>query len=237
MKIAICDDEQVQIELLSEYVREWCREKNEPYILKTFLSAEEFLFEYEDSKDYHILLLDIRMKYMNGMELAKRLREVKEEIQIIFITGMRDYVFEGYAVDAVSYFIKPIKKSELMKCLNRAVERCRKEEKALLIEDSGEISKVKISDIYYIDSDGHDTYIHTRDIEIRNRIGIKKMEEELVPFGFFRAHRSYLVNIARIEKITKQEVTVENAVKLPIARGKWEELNKIYLDFYRKRLN
>lgn len=237
MKIAICDDEQVQIEVLSKYVKDWCRDKDEPCILKTFLSAEEFLFEYEDSKDYHILLLDIQMKEMNGMELAKKLRSGKEEVQIIFITGVKDYVFDGYAVDAVSYLLKPIKASELMKCLNRAFEKCKKEEKTLLIEDNGEISKVKIFDIYYVDSNGHDTYIHLRDIELRNRIGIKKMEEKLVLFGFFRIHRSYLVNIARIERITKQEVAIDNGFKLPIARGKWEELNRVYLDFYRKKLS
>lgn len=225
MKFAICDDEIAQLELLTKLVREWCILINEPCKIRTFQSAESFMFSYEDDSDYDLLLLDIQMKEMNGMELANKLRARKEEVQILFITGISDYVFAGYAVNAVSYLMKPVQEKALHECLLRVYDRIHKEVPYLLCEDKGETRKIRISDICYVESAGHNTYLHVGEMEYRSKVGIQELSKQLEACGFYRLHRSYLVSIAKLESIGKSEVVLEGGCKIPIARGKWEGID------------
>ena len=107
-KIAICDDNPTDIEYVSSIVNTWALAQNHLVKIQTFPSAEAFLFQYAEEKDYDILLLDIEMGEMNGVELAKQIRKSKKPVQIIFITGFPDFMAEGYDVSALHYLMKPI---------------------------------------------------------------------------------------------------------------------------------
>ena len=107
-KIAICDDEQNQIEYITSIVASWSAHEGHSCEIRTFASAEAFLFEYEEDKAYDILLLDVEMKNMNGIELAKRIRKDNNRAEIIFITSHFEFVSEGYEVDALHYLIEPV---------------------------------------------------------------------------------------------------------------------------------
>ena len=100
-RIAICDDEQPQIEYLTSIVKEWSKANDYVCETRTFPSAEAFLFAYEDDKEYDILLLDVEMKNITGVDLAKCIRQENETVQIVFVTGYADYISEGYEVDAL----------------------------------------------------------------------------------------------------------------------------------------
>ena len=95
-KIAVCDDEEQQIQYLAALARDWANGSGKKAVIRPFFSAEEFLFQYEDEKDYDVLLLDIEMGNTNGVELAKRIREENDAVQIVFITGYPDFIAEGY---------------------------------------------------------------------------------------------------------------------------------------------
>ncbi|MCI9677187.1 MAG: response regulator [Lachnospiraceae bacterium] len=99
-KIAICDDEQNQIEYISSIVSMWEKQLGCVCDISTFHSAEAFLFDYWEDRTYDILLLDVEMKNMNGIELAKRIRKNNNRVEIIFITSHFEFVGEGYEVDA-----------------------------------------------------------------------------------------------------------------------------------------
>lgn len=236
MKFAICDDENIELELLSKYITKWCYDRKEICEIHTFISSENFLFSYEDKNDYDLLLLDIQMKDMNGVELAKKLRAKNDEIPIIFITGISDYVFSGYEVNALFYLMKPVKEDILKECLDKAYQKIQTAPQCLICEEKGTFSKVRISDILYIESAGHDSIIYSKSMEYKSRTGIQKLSEELSSFGFYRTHRSYLVNISKIERIGKTELVVDSGDKIPIARGKWESLNQAFLEYYRREL-
>lgn len=122
-KIAICDDEQNQIEYITSIVASWSTHKGYSCEIRTFASAEAFLFEYEENKVYDILLLDVEMKNMNGIELAKRIRKDNNRAEIIFITSHFEFVGEGYEVDALHYLIKPISEEKLTQVLTKAAEK------------------------------------------------------------------------------------------------------------------
>lgn len=236
MKIGICDDESSLLSLLTKYVEEWCDLKEIECEIDTYPSAEAFLFAYEDIVHYDLLLLDIQMQEMNGMELAKKLRSRKEEVSILFITGVKEYVFDGYSVDAISYLLKPVQKDRLMECLDKAYTKINSTTPYILLEMKGYISKVKVTDIFFVESDLHNTSFKTVGGTIKNGKGIQLLEEELVPLGFYRPHRSFLINLAKVEKIAKKDIYLEDGSIIPIARGRWEDLNLAYLAYHRKSL-
>lgn len=233
MKVAICDDEEVQCELLKSYLREWSTESKVSCQIHAYPSAEAFLFEYEVIKGYQVLFLDIQMKNISGMELAKQLRALGEDVCIIFVTGNTEYVFQGYGVQALDFIVKPITKERLFEVLDKAYEKCKKEELYLLVESDGSTHKVKQREICSIESSKHDTLIHRLEGTLLCKKGISSVKEMLDEKHFYQCHRSYVVNVTCISSISKKEVITEDGKCIPIARGKWESLNKAYLDFYR----
>ena len=236
MKIAICDDDSLQLKLLAEYCKRWSKATSTRIEIITYPSAEAFLFAYEDGLKFDILLLDIEMKDISGMDLAKELRNLNDDITIIFITGIKDYVFEGYHVQALDYILKPVKEQQLNSALNIALENSALKEPFILIESDGQVIKVKEKYICYIESMGHNTIIHTYAKKFESKKSISSFEKELNASLFYRCHRCYLVNVAKIESISKTELNLEGNFIIPIARGKWEPLNKSFLNYYRSSL-
>lgn len=237
LHIAICDDEPIQLSLLKSLVTDWAKLANTELQIDSCQSADQFLFLWEEKKDIDILLLDIEMPGMSGISLAHRLRSIGEDLQILFVTGIADHVLEGYDVDAVSYLLKPVKKERLFACLDRAKNRCGHKAPELVLETAGEVVKVKLMDICYLESLAHDTIVYCVNMPeaIRCKTGIAQMQQKLhrESGSFFKMHRSYLINLAHVERITRKEVEMETGDILPIARGKWEELNRAYLNYYR----
>ena len=216
---AICDDEPAQARLLSQLVSGWCAGQGEACQITCYPSAEALLFAWEDEPSADILLLDILMGQMNGMELARRLRQRRERLQILFITGTPDFVFAGYGVEAVSYLMKPVKEEELFRCLALAQSRLARQEPEVLVEAGDVCRRVPLAEISYLES----------------RKGIQAWEDALVGGGFFRLHRSYLICLDHVAAITKTAVEMDSGIRLPIPRGKWEAVNRACLDRFRGR--
>lgn len=241
MKIVICDDEKTEVSLLHQYVTEWARNSGQEITIDCCYNGEQFFFLWEEKKDTDILLLDIEMPGIDGMALARKLREQGEQLQIIFITGVADYVWQGYEVDAVSYLLKPVKLQPLYKALDRAAAKCAQTEPVLVVDAAGEICKTTYKNICFLESAGHETLIYTTSSNnvLRSKTGIQQLELTLQEKSrlFYRMHRSYLVNLTHIERITRREVVMDNGAVLPIARGKWEALNQAYLHYFRGSMN
>ena len=119
-RVAICEDEKVILDFESSLVKDWAAGASCPLELDTYISSEQFLFESEDKAPYDVLIFDIQMKNMNGMELAKTLRRRGCDSVIIFVTGVPDYAIEGYEVGAVRYILKPVKTEVLKGLLDSA---------------------------------------------------------------------------------------------------------------------
>lgn len=233
MKIAICDDEQVQLELLKKYVEEWGTFRSISLQFMLFESAEAFLFQWEEDKSYDLLILDIEMGRMNGMELAMKLREQRERLPILFVTGFEQYMPFGYEVDALHYLLKPIQKDKLFSVLDRAAVSRPPEEREVFQTEEGVIS-LPISDIWYFEARGHSCILRTENASYTLRMGISAVREK---FGhrscFASCHRSYLVNLKHISAIEKTEAVLDDRTRLPVSRGALKELNHAFISFYR----
>ena len=235
MEIAICDDEKLQLELLKKYCTIWLSNNGIQAKITTYSSSEAFLFEYEDCKKFDILLLDIQMKELNGIDLAKKLREIGDNVSIIFITGVKDYVFEGYNVQAIDYILKPVDEKKFEVALNRAYKNTQKIDPFIVVQIDNELIKLKEKDIQYIESIRHNTFFYTTNGTYQVKKGISAVENELTEKFFYKCHRSYIINILHIDSISKNDVKINNTI-IPIARGKWDDLNKAFLNFYRGEL-
>lgn len=224
-KIGICDDEAAEQEYVSGLVEKWASGRE--VTVKTFPSAESFLFQYEEEKDFDILLLDIEMDKMDGVELARRVRKDNEGVQIIFITGYTEYISEGYEVAALHYLVKPVKEEKLFSVLDRAAHNLKKNEKVLVLSHGGEVLRVPLLTIRYLEVQQNYVTVHAaEDVTVKKTLG--EFEKELDQ-RFYRLGRSFIVNLTQIYKITKKEVFLKDGAILPLPRGQYEALNRAFI--------
>jgi len=223
-KIAICDDNNTDSRYIAELVSLWARQHNLLVQPDTFPSAEAFLFHYAEHKDYDILLLDVEMGQMDGVTMAKTIRKENETIQIIFITGYSDYISEGYEVSALHYLMKPVKQDKLFEVLNRAIEKISKNERILYLDIDREMVCVPFHEIRYLEVRQNYVTIHSK-----QNYTVKKTLSEFeadLDERFFRAGRSFLINLTYIQKVTRKEVWLTDNTVIPLSRGLYESLNR-----------
>ena len=133
LKIAICDDDGSQRDYLAETVLAWAKKNRHLAELLPYANAKAFLFAYEQEKDFDILLLDVEMPDISGIELAKAVRRENQSVQIIFITGFYEYFSDGFDVSALHYLIKPVDAAKLCPVLDRAVANLAYRERRVLV--------------------------------------------------------------------------------------------------------
>lgn len=231
LNIAICDDEQAALRHLETAVSAWARAGGHRASVHTFPSAEAFLFACGEDRSFDLLLLDVEMKAISGIELAKRLRREGCRAEILFITSHFELCGEGYEVDALHYLIKPVAPDKLTAVLDRAAERLAQEPPFLLLTAGGETVKVWEPDILYVESMLHYLSIVTKEGEYRIKGNLTAMEEKLSG-GFYRCHRSYLVSLCHIIRISRTAVTVTGGRELPLARGKYDDINRAFIAYH-----
>lgn len=238
MKIAVCDDEREIREEIAQKVRRFLPEAE----VCLFENAEHFLTE-KSMPD--ILFLDIKMHGMNGMELAAKLRRQGENVTIIFLTALEEYVYRAFDVGAFHYLLKPIDSAKFYEILERASaeRRCRAEspktgagpeEAGLIIKNKARTQKVYLSEILYL--------------EIFNRkVTLHKMQETIEFYGrltelegrlggdFVRCHRAYIVNLRYVRCYDAAGITLENGESVLMAKTKYAGFVNRYMDYIRKR--
>lgn len=227
-RVAICDDDRDELNALRSLAEKWGRISGRPCQVSVFSSAEAFLFAYEEDKQWDILLLDVEMAGMSGISLARRIRRDNLRAEVIFITSHFEFVSEGYEVDALHYLTKPVPEDKLMEVLDKAGERLAVQPPHLVIACGGESVKLYEADILYVESFRHYISIHTMNHEYKIKENISAFEERLKG-GFFRIHRSYLANLRYIIRISRVSVTMEGGTELPLARGRYDEVNRAFI--------
>ena len=220
-QIAVCDDEADQAQKLTALVKAWAEKRGVFASVQLFPSAEAFLFETGGEKRFDILLLDVEMRGVSGIELAKRIRRNDKRAEIIFVTAHAEFIGEGYEVDALHYLIKPVGEEKLSAVLDRATQRLAEDAPSIVIACEGEVIKLPERDILYIESFAHYLSIHTHGGEYRIKDRISSFEKKLSA-RFFRIHRSYIVSLSCVARLSRTAVITEDGVSLPLARGLYD---------------
>ena len=227
-QIAICDDDETQLQLLHSLVSLWSRRSGHPCEIHSFPSGEAFLFAFDENSCYDILLLDIEMDGISGIGLARHIRRERHRAEIIFITSHFEFISEGYEVDALHYLTKPVPEEKLAQVLDKAVSRLSVEPPSLVITCEDETVRLYEKDILYAEAFLHYLSIHTVKKEYRIRENISSFEKRLSD-DFFRVHRSYLISLKHVVGISRTSVTLEGNVELPLARGKYDAVNRAFI--------
>ncbi|MCX4305917.1 MAG: LytTR family DNA-binding domain-containing protein [Acetatifactor sp.] len=230
VKICICDDSSEERIIINALVREWSRRSGTDVSVSEFPTAEAFLFEYEELVP-DLVLLDIEMPGMNGVELAKRLRERNKLIQIVFITGFSEYIAEGYEVAALHYLLKPVSPEKLFSTLDRALERQEIDGRKIVFQTSVETVQLLLYEIRYIEVIKNYITIYAKDSYTVKRT-LKEIEKELDE-RFLKVGRSYIVNLHFVSRVTRSEIFLRGGGSVPLPRGAYETVNRAIINLKR----
>lgn len=229
MRFAVCDDEAEIRRDISDRIAALCPGAS----VTEFSSGGELL---EGAGSFDIIFLDIGMDGLDGMQTAKKLREDGCRAAIIFVTAFEDRVFDAFDVGAFNFLVKPVSAQKITEVLKKAIDS-RTEPAATVTSDrfiavkSGGVStKLALSEIMYAEVFDRILILHTVSgkVEYRGRLNeFEKCTDET----FFRTHRSYLINLRYVERYTSSEVTMENGDCVLLAKQRYGELVKAYLQY------
>ncbi len=231
-RIAVCDDEQSQLQNLTKKLSLYAEAHHASFHIDTYPSAEAFLFAFEENRNIDLLLLDIEMAEMNGIELAKKVRADNETIQICFITGYPDYMNQGYDVEALHYLIKPVSTDKLFEVLDRFMKAMETQPRFFLFSVGKEVVRLYEKELFYGEAQGHYIVLYTKQGELKLRMIMPELEKQLGE-GFFRASRSFVVNLRYVTRITKTDIVLEDGTAVPLGKGLFDQANTALITFLR----
>lgn len=231
---AICENEPVQAEWLQTLLEEYAEIRGYNLLISVWESAEAFLFQYVENKQVDVILLDIQMHEMNGMEMARQLRQKNDKTSLIFITGMTEHIGEGYGVEAVDYLIKPVKKETLFQVLDRTFNRIPKSPTYILIEQDDEQLKIALEDILTIEVEGRELMVKTNDQVIHLKQPLQEFMSKLNPDQFIQPYRNVVVNCERIKRVKKGELLMDDDSVVPISRRNQKKIVSAFVNYFRK---
>ncbi len=231
MKIAIVDDEKEVRNTLEEYIRRFSRESSVKMETAAFSSGDSLMEHYK--MIYDIIIFDIDMPGTNGMDTARKLRELDSRVTIIFITNVAQYAINGYEVGAVDYIIKPISYYDFSMKFHRTVAKAaQQKEHTIMIDTMEGLRRLKVSSVIYVDVLSHYLHFHTGKNVYTARGSMKDLENELSMYDFVRVHKSYLVNMKYVDEIQPKEILAADE-RIPLGRGYKESVMQAYMRYVR----
>ena len=235
LNIAVVDDEQVHRDILMKYIEEWKAREGVDAQVEDFPSGEAFYFSWCGDQRWDVLFLDICMEGETaGVMLARKLREKKRAIVIIFTTGIPDYMQEGFEVEALHYLLKPIKREKVWECLEKCVARKAEDTRSILLPTEEGLIKTDAEGILYGEAVGHYCELVCLTETLSLKLGIREAAQRLEGHGdFLFCHRSYLVNLRRIAKIGKQDILMDNGGIVPVSRRMYGAVNEAFMKLFR----
>ena len=234
IRIAICDDEKNMSDNIRAMVSAFfCRENMETVILQ-FSCGIELL---DCDKNIDILFLDIHMKDMDGMETARRLRERRFQGFLIFITILKEMVFQSFEVQAYDYLLKPIDGKQFQKTMERLLASIRNNGKTnLLIQKGYESSIISFGDIIFCEIIDRKVYLHLLSSEVIDYYDRIEHLETKLDGRFFRCHRSFLINMQHLKSYKNATAYMEGGKEIPVSRLRSKEFSQVVLRYMKNRI-
>ncbi len=216
IKIAVCDDEPVMCECLEQMIASRLKQWDEAFRITCCTNAVQFFY---GPIDYDLIFLDIQMPNLNGVELAKQLREKGFEGVLIFVTVLKECMLDAFEVEAMDYLCKPVDGQRLERALKRSLKRLRrKDERYLTIHTMNWCRNVKLKDIYYCEVVNRKIYVHLKDGVLEYYGRIREVEQQTAP-EFIRCHRSFLVNPDHLSEYRDGQAVLENGERVPVSKN------------------
>lgn len=217
IRIGVVEDDPLARKLVLDYVARFSKESKEVFTISVFEDGQQIIERY--TPVYDILLLDIEMNGMDGMETARRIRECDESVVIVFITAAPQYAISGYEVQALSYLLKPVPWFAFKQELKRSIDMVRRRVgESMLVETRSQQLRLELSHVVYLESIRHTIIIHTLSAKLSMSSTLKELEEQLKDHDFFRSNACYLVNLGHVTAVEEQDCVMSNGERLRISR-------------------
>lgn len=220
----VCEDEGAQRKIIISYLKEIFKAIPMTYEILEFETGEQLIEHYPTQSE--LIFLDIQMGQLSGIDTAKQIRTFDEEVEIILITGLVEYMQEGYEIGAKRYLVKPVQYSDFVRHVQPCIEAIlRKKENYIWIRSGYNEYKIRIDTINYIETNDRKVSVYTKQTHYDTYMSMGSLEKELEKEGFFRCHKSFLVNLRCIERIGKDFVTVSDT-QIGVSRLKMKNLRE-----------
>lgn len=232
LRIAVCEDEKSMGEYLKQLIERGIADRKDCRI-ELFSSGEELL---KKGKGFDIYFLDIDLKGMSGIDMAKSLRQ-KSEAVIVFVTALKEYVFDAFDVQAFQYLLKPIDEEKFSRVLGQAVAECQPEKYAepLVVRVKGLYRNIPKESILYAENEGRKIVLHLADEQISYYAKMSELEE-MLGNDFFRCHRGYLVNLNAVKGYDTGNIQIKNGETILMAKQKYSAFVDVYMEFLRRQV-
>ncbi len=232
MKIAICDDDHRDLLLIASLLKSYRHDRRAELFYESFQNATELLASMENS-DYDVLLLDVLMPGVSGMQAAHEIREHNSQMEIVFLTSSPEFAVESYGVRAYHYLLKPVSEDKLFPILDRLMDNFKKPEDALRVKTKSSVFSLPYRKIEYMEVNTKTLYFYLTDGGKREISGcLADFEWALLKrSGFMKVHRSYLVNLQWVQELHQRELVTVTGRRVPVARTAYHQVRTAYTQF------
>ncbi len=232
LRIAICDDENTFLTQIYSTLSAWHYNTSQ-FFIETFNNGDSLLKSHAKSP-YDIILLDVLMPMFNGIEVAREIRKHDTSVKIVFLTSSPEYAVDSYTVKAANYLLKPIDSKKLYQCLEVVCnELLEDNQKVIHIRCTNAVHKISLYDIEYVEAQNKHTLFTLRDNQLLESIELLSFYSEKLTLtdGFFKCHRSYIVNINHIDSYTTKEIRMRSGYRIPISRKYQSDFENTYFSY------
>lgn len=233
INIAICDDTKEDVEIISTYISKKVTTSNIAFKINIFSDGEDYIDQVNSCREtYDIVFLDIYMKFSNGIEIARKIREFDKECKIIFITSSKEHAIDSYDVRALHYILKPINEEKLGLAIEMAIEGLNNENKQIVIKNKKGSYRIILKDILYAESNARvvNTYLKSGEV-ISFYSKLKDFIENIHDDRFLKCHKSFVVNMDYILKIENNFIYMSGNIKIPISTSNTAAIKEQYLKY------
>lgn len=233
IRIAVCDDSRMTLDNIKESLYAYQDMYHMSFTVECFDNGHSLVGAFE-KRSYDICILDIIMPGFSGMDCAREIRQMDRNTKIIFLTSSPEYALESYEVKASDYILKPVRKEILYDVLSDIITQLSiREGPSIVVRSEQGIQKIILSNLIYVEAMGKKTVYHLfPDRMITCREKFAHVCDNLCQEGcFLQSHRSYLLNMNYIDRISGNDIILSTGDTIPIAQGRAKEIRQIYLSF------
>ena len=237
MVIAICDDNPIALQKIKDIVDEFIlyHKQTHSITVRSFSNGEDLQRHIQRYGVFDLLILDIVMPGINGIDLAKYLRSKNDNCRIIFLTNSPEFAIDSYKVSAFYYLLKSDARTELKLLLQKALDEINEENcGSVVVKEKGRLIKVPIHSIHYLECINHTVYFHLHKNEVISCYSALSDFSDALAINqrFVKCHKSFIVNLNYVMSITNKDFIMDDNTPIPISRQAYKQIKDVYLDFF-----
>lgn len=237
MRIAICDDDPIELERVKSTAVRYAASKlcDDAISVDAFLGGDELLHGLKRLGGADLVILDILMPGMNGIELARKIRQSGDNCRILFLTSSPEFAVDSYQVNAFYYLLKPYSEAGLSELIGRALMATENERgNSVVVKSNGKITRLSLGSIRYVESVNHHVYFFLRD---GSSVGcFSSLNEFHAPLlrdkRFVKCHKSFIVNMDYVSSVSGKDFSLIGNERIPISRNTYQQVKAAYFDYF-----